>query len=242
MAVMQGFTVQNLIDGGNDSGSGIKPLNEARKFAHDHNIRYTAVKDKMITTTNGLVPFQGLMNASQVDLRILDASRGCDNANNDSLIVLLRFRQASFLFTGDAEVEGGSDCDGEVPILMDFYRNTDLLNVDVYKVDHHGSANGTDEDFMSVLSPKISIISAGIHTQHGPGGFHAFQFGHPRTVTVDLLQQFTSMIRQPVNVYSMPQVRKVVPRVMPKAVYCTCWDGDIRVFTNNADEIGRAHV
>ena len=234
MAVMETFSVQNLFDGGNDSGSGIKPLNAARKFAQDHNIRYTAIKDDMITTTDGLRPFPELMNSSQVDLRILDGSRGCDNQNNDSLIVLVRFRQASFLFTGDAELEGGSDCDGEVPILMDFYRNTSLLNVDVYKVGHHASFNGTDEDFMRAMSPKISVISAGIHTQHGPGGFHAFQFGHPRTVTVDLLQRFSSMKRPKAKVYSMPKVRKVVPRVMQSAVYCTCWDGDIQVSTNNS--------
>jgi competence protein ComEC len=235
MPVMGAFRVQNLIDGGNDSGSGITQLNAARTFARDNNIRYAAIRDNTITTTNGLIPFPELMTSSQVDLRILGGSRGCDNENNDSIIVLVRFRQASFLFTGDAELEGGSDCDGEVPILMDFYRTTNLLNVDVYKVGHHASFNGTDEDFMRVMSPKISVISAGIHTQHGPGGFHAFQFGHPRTVTVDLLERFSSMLRPPVNVYSMLKVRRVVPRVMRRAVYCTCWDGDIRVFTSNAN-------
>ena len=189
----------------------------------------------MITTTEGMRIFPQLMSSSQRGLRILDGSRDCDNQNNDSIVVLARFRQASFLFTGDAEVEGGSDCDGEVPILMEFYRTTNLLNVDVYKVGHHASFNGTDEDFMRVMSPKISVISAGIHTQHEPGGFHAFQFGHPRTVAVDLLERFSSMTRAPVNVYSMPAVQKVVPRNMQKAVYCTCWDGDIRISTNNPD-------
>jgi hypothetical protein len=239
MAVMDvangGFRVQNLIEGGADRGSGIKPLRDARLFASTHNITRRVIKDNMITTTAGMRIFPQLMSSSQVDLRILDGSRDCDNQNNDSIVVLARFRQASFLFTGDAEVEGGSDCDGEVPILMEFYRTTNLLNVDVYKVGHHASFNGTDEDFMRVMSPKISVISAGIHTQHEPGGFHAFQFGHPRTVAVDLLERFSSMTRAPVNVYSMPAVRKVVPRNMQKAVYCTCWDGDIRIATNNPD-------
>jgi Predicted hydrolase (metallo-beta-lactamase superfamily) len=231
MAVMQNFTVQSLFDGGNESGSGIGPLNEARKFATQHGIPHTIVKDDIITR-KGLSPFPQLMASSAVDLRILDGSRGCDNQNNDSLIVLVRSGQASFMFTGDAEVEGGSDCDGEVPLLMDFYPRR-LLDVDVYKVGHHASFNGTNDDFMRVMTPKIAVISAGIHTQHGPGGFHAFQFGHPRTVTVDLLDQFTTTFRaKPANVYSMPAVRKVVPRTMSKAVYCTCWDGDIRVSSN----------
>ena len=45
--------------------------------------------------------------------------------------------------------------------------------------------------------------------------------------------EFTScpfrISENPVNVYLMPAVRKVVPRIMGKAVYCTCWDGDMRV-------------
>lgn len=230
-----GFQVQNLIEGGADRGSGIKPLRDARQYASTHNIPVRVIKDKMITTPEGMRIFTQLMNASQVDLRILDGSRDCDNQNNDSIVVLARFKQASFLFTGDAEVEGGSDCDGEIPILLDFYANTKLLNVDVYKVGHHGSFNATDEDLMRVLTPKISVISAGIESQHGPGGFHAFQFGHPRTVAVDLLERFSSMTRAPVSVYSMPKVKTVVPRTMQKAVFCTCWDGDIKVFTNNPD-------
>lgn len=233
MAVMQGFTVQNLIDGGNESGSGIGPLNAARTFARANNIPYRVVRDDIITTTRGLTPFPQLRTSAGIDLRILDGSRGCDNQNNDSLIVLVRSREASFLFTGDAEVEGGSDCDGEIPILMDFYATTNLIDIDVYKVGHHASFNGTNEDFMRVMSPKISVISAGIHTQRGPGGFHAFQFGHPRTITVDLLERFSTTFRTaPANVYSMPAVRKVVPRTMRKAVYCTCWDGDIRISSN----------
>jgi competence protein ComEC len=236
MAVFENFKVQNLIDGGDDNGSGIKQLNAARKFAQDNHIRHAGIKDKMITTTNGLRPFPELLtSASRVDLRILDGSRGCDNENNDSLVVLARFRQAGFLFTGDAEVEGGSDCDGEVPILMEFYRNTNLLDIDVYKVGHHASFNGTNADFMRIMSPKISVISAGIRTQTGPGGFHALQFGHPRTVAVDLLEKFSSMTRKPVNVYSMPAVRTFAPRTMQKAVYCTCWDGDIKVSTEDAN-------
>jgi hypothetical protein len=53
----------------------IKQLNAARKFARDHNIRYAAIKDNIITTTNGLIPFPELMNSAQVDLRILDGPR-----------------------------------------------------------------------------------------------------------------------------------------------------------------------
>jgi len=160
--------VRNLTDGGDDGGSGIRQLRQAREFARDNNITYGVIKDDTITTPQGRRIFPPLMTSSQVDLRILGGSPGCDNRNNDSLIVFARFRQASFSFTGDAEIEGGSRCDGEVPILIDFYRNTNLLNVGVYKVGHHASFNGTDKDFMQVMNPKISVIPQGYTPNAGP--------------------------------------------------------------------------
>jgi len=125
--------------------------------------------------------FPELKTSSKVDFRILAGSRGCENGNNDSLVVLAKYNdRASFLFTGDAETENDGDCEGEVPVLVDFYRANKLLDVDVYKVGHHGSRNASDEDFLRAMSPRISVISAGFHTQHTPGPYHAFQFGHPR--------------------------------------------------------------
>jgi len=233
MDVMEGFKVKNLIDGGNTRGSGINPLKAARTFAIANGIRYSAIKDGTIGA-NGMRLFPELRTASKVDLRILAGSRGCENGNNDSVVVHVKYNdRASFLFTGDAETENDGDCEGEVPVLVDFYRANRLLDVDVYKVGHHGSRNASDEDFLQAMSPKISVISAGVHTQHGPGPFHAFQFGHPRESIVALLDSFTSGKRKPVKVYSMNAVRKVRPnRPLRKAVFCTCWDGDIVVSTN----------
>src|ERR1700730_11529520 len=94
-----GFRVQNVIEGGADRGSGIRPLRDARLFASTHNITRRVIKDNMITTTEGMRIFPQLMSSSQRGLRILDGSRDCDNQNNDSIVVLARFRQASFLFT-----------------------------------------------------------------------------------------------------------------------------------------------
>jgi len=235
MPVMQTFTVKNLIDGGNMSGSGFPQLRQARNFAASHHVRYRKITDQQIEALGktGLAPLPSFLSSSDVDLRVLDASRGCENANNDSLIVLVKYKQASYLFNGDAETEADGVCEAEVPVLIDFYNGTGLVNVDVYKVGHHGSANGTDEDLMQAMSPKISVISAGVHTQHGPGNFHAFQFGHPRENIVALLENFTTNRRNEVTVYTMSAAKKVkLNRHVDKAVYCTCWDGDVVVSTN----------
>ena len=235
MPVLRTFKVKNLIDGGNMRGSGFPQLRQARSFAKNNSIKYRAVTDKEIENfdNKGMPLFQTTLTASDVDLRLLDASRGCGNANNDSLIVRVKYEEATYLFDGDAETESDPVCEAEVPTLVDFYDGTKLVDVDVYKVGHHGSANGTDEDFMQAMSPKISVISAGIHTQHGPGKFHGFQFGHPRENIVSLLERFTTMERNAVDVYTMPRVKKVSRnRRVEKAIYCTCWDGDIVVSTN----------
>lgn len=237
MPVLRAFKVKNLIDGGNLRGSGFPQLRQARKFAKINGIRYRKVTDKQIEDlgTSGMALFATILAASDVDLRLLDASRDCENGNNDSLIVRVKYKEASYLFTGDAETESDPDCEAEVPMLVDFYAGTNLVNVDVYKVGHHGSKNGTDEELMQAMSPKISVLSAGHHSQQTPGKFHAFQFGHPRENIVALLEQFTSKDRDPVSVYTMPRVKKVnLDRRVEKAIYCTCWDGDVVVTANES--------
>jgi competence protein ComEC len=232
-AVMQAFRVQRLLDGGNQSGSGIAPLRAARTAAGN---RYRAITDQQIVTSsgkNGWEPIPALMTNSNVDLRVIAASRGCENGNNDSLIVLVKYRAASYLFSGDAETDEDGACLGEVPVTVDFYNGTNRLDVDVYKVGHHGSRNGTDEAFLQAMTPKIAVISAGIHTQHGPGVFHAFQFGHPRENIVDILEEALSTNRDPKNFYTMEGSKRLKsPRRIRKALYCTCWDGDVLVATN----------
>jgi competence protein ComEC len=231
-AVIQNFKVQLLLDGGNQSGSGIVPLRAARNALG--NARYRAITDRQITPLRvGFRPFPQLLASSTVDLRILAASRGCENGNNDSLIVLVRYRTASYLFSGDAETEEDSVCLGEVPETIDFYNGTGLLDVDVYKVGHHGSKNATDEAFLAAMTPKIAVISAGVESQRAPGPFHAFQFGHPRENVVTLLEDSLNLSRDPENFYTMAAAKQVKkPRRIKRALYCTCWDGDIVVSSN----------
>lgn len=235
--VLQKFPVKNLIDGGNLRGSGFPQLRAARKYARANGIKYRAIGDKQIENlgNHGMPLFPDILKTSGVEMKLLDASRNCENGNNDSLIVRVKYKEASYLFSGDAETESDPLCEAEVPMLVDFYERTSLVDVDVYKVGHHGSANGTDEDFMEAMSPKISVISAGVHTQHDPGKFHAFQFGHPRENIVALLEKFTTQKRDPINAYTMTRVKKVKrDRLIERAIYCTCWDGDIVVTANES--------
>lgn len=233
MAVMNNFKVKNFVGGGGPTGSGIAQYNQARRFARDNNIIYNRILDSRIGEegyTTSLL--RALSDPSGVDIRFLSGYRtACEDENNESVIMRVKYGEATFLFTGDAESED-DDCDPQISLLLDWYRNT-LLNVDVYKVGHHGSRNGTTRDYMLAMSPEISVISAGHHSTRSPGVFHGFQFGHPRENIVALLEELSSGTRPAKDVFTMDAVQTVrEPRRIEKAVYCTCWDGDIVISTN----------
>jgi competence protein ComEC len=216
----------------------------ARWFASHRQINYFAVKDKDVGKEGLVIPPLQELNGmdSRVDIRLLSGSRGCVNQNNDSLIVLASYQKAKFIFTGDAEAleEQSETCTPELTHLLDRYKGGTMLDVDVYKVGHHGSHNGVSEAWLKALTPKLSVISAGLFSQSSPGAFHAFQFGHPREDVVQLVERRTSESRTPTTVVTMDAVRKPHPnRPLKKAVYCTCWDNDVII---QAGEDGKVSV
>lgn len=231
--VMRRYRVLNLVDGGNEFGSGIVPLWAARNVAQNNGIKYDTVKDSAITAT-GLInaALQSIHNNNpDVTLKFLAGSRGCKNANNDSLILRAEINGVKFLFTGDDEAfkEEDDPCEPEIPFILNRFKNTTLLDVDVYKVGHHGSFNGTSVDLMKAMTPKISVISAGWFAQQEPGDFHAWQFGHPREAAVQMIAANTTNTREAISVMTMDGPARPQTRIMKNAVYCTCWDGDVVV-------------
>jgi len=73
------------------------------------------------------------------------------NDNNRSVVLLLKTKDAGFLFTGDAEVKAEHNmCASGVD-----------LHVTVLKVGHHGSRTATSEEFLKNVHPIIAVISAG---------------------------------------------------------------------------------
>lgn len=239
MSVMRNFRVRSLIDGGGTTGSGIRPLNRARTFARARGIPRITVTDSLIGTGGFTPTILGQLragSASNVDIKFLSGGgRNCEDQNNNSLTVRVEHLGKKFLFTGDSEEDDEICVGGQIGRMIERFDNEGthdgLLDVDVYKVGHHASANGTSDALMTAMSPAISVISAGDRETQSPGEFHAFFFGHPREAAVRLLLEFTTRERQPAaTVYTMRGVRRVKNnRVVDKAVYCTCWDDNIVV-------------
>jgi beta-lactamase superfamily II metal-dependent hydrolase len=236
-AVLRAFTVRNFADGGDERGSGIDSLRVARALVRRNGVNRTIVRDGRVRLS-GYRPLwlARLERDSDVDVRFLSGSRpACEDENNSSLVVRVEYREATFLFTGDAEGED-RDCTPLLHRLVSRFRDR-LLDVDVYKVGHHASDNGTTTDLLTFTTPEIAVISAGIHTTRVPGRFHGFFFGHPREQAVAMIERAISGTRPNRAVFTMDAVRQVrEPRSMSKAVYCTCWDGDVVI---DVDATGR---
>lgn len=230
MPVLRRYRVRNLVDGGDQRGSGFPQLRQARRWASQNGIVYNLVRDNRVRPS-GYQPemLRRVRVGSGVDIRFLSGSRPeCADANNGSLVLLVTYGDATFLLPGDTEWED-DDCEPGINRLLE--RFTQRIDVDVYKVSHHGSENGTSPELLQALTPEVAVISAGRHETHAPTSFHAWQFGHPRESVVSLLESAVSGSRPTATqAYTMTAVRQVrQPRPVSKAVYCTCWDGDVVV-------------
>lgn len=80
------------------------------------------------------------------------------SSNESSGIIKIVYGKNSIIFTGDAGKETES-------LYISVYK--EFLNSDVLKVGHHGSETSSSEEFLKYVSPKISLISAGINNNYG---------------------------------------------------------------------------
>lgn len=89
-----------------------------------------------------------------------------DDINEQSLIVLMKFGDTSFLFTGDIS----SDTEKK---LIEQYD----INADVIKLAHHGSKSSSAFSLIDETAPEIVVVSCGKHNQ----------YGHPDSEVTDML-------------------------------------------------------
>lgn len=91
--------------------------------------------------------------------------------NEDSLVLLLTYAQEGkrlrMLLTGDAELDQEREFAQEVG------------DIDVLKLGHHGSKVSVDGELLDVLSPELSIASAG----------EGNRYGHPSDACVDAVRE-----------------------------------------------------
>ena len=77
-----------------------------------------------------------------------------ESLNNYSAVLKLTYKNASFLFTGDAEKESERQI-------------KDDIDADILKVGHHGSGSSSTSSFLGKVSPDLCIISCGENNDYG---------------------------------------------------------------------------
>lgn len=80
-----------------------------------------------------------------------------EGTNNSSIVLMIKYGETSFLFTGDAEYEA------EQEILS---REPDL-SCNVLKIGHHGSDTSTSYVWLNAIMPEYAIISVGEENSYG---------------------------------------------------------------------------
>ncbi len=157
------------------------------------------------------------------------------NANNDSVVLRVDFGNSSAMLSGDLEFLS-------IAWMTQHYQDRpEILDTDIYYVPHHGSRNSTGTHWISLISPRVAVISMGPYSRHLKTWpeFTARSFGHPHKTSVDQLtnlEQGVSASRETALDVMVGRrgAWKETPsefetRTVEKAVYATGWDGHVAI-------------
>ncbi|MDH4359040.1 MAG: MBL fold metallo-hydrolase [Candidatus Berkelbacteria bacterium] len=95
-----------------------------------------------------------------------DEGSGFDS-NNLSVVLKFEYKESCAILTGDAELQAQEKILG----------GDQNIQCELYKVPHHGAANGLDKRFIEKVKPKYAVISVGENNQ----------YGHPTQAVLDSL-------------------------------------------------------
>jgi len=90
------------------------------------------------------------------EIMAIDALSG--NANDASLIIKMTDGTVDFLFMGDASSSVERDMESALGTVLD---------VEILKVGHHGSASSTSASFLSQTTPVVAVIGVGDGNSYG---------------------------------------------------------------------------
>ncbi|KXZ40105.1 Metal-dependent hydrolase, beta-lactamase superfamily II [Alkalithermobacter thermoalcaliphilus JW-YL-7 = DSM 7308] len=106
-----------------------------------------------------------------VYFKMLNPSREYTNNNNlYSVVLKATYKDKSFLFTGDAEIENE----------IDMIKSGENLKSNVLKLGHHGSSSSTSEQFLLSVLPDVAVVSCKYKNQ----------YSHPHKEVLDLLKKY----------------------------------------------------
>jgi len=95
------------------------------------------------------------------------------DTNTASIVARLVYGENEFMLTGDSPIA-----------IEDYLVSQGELRSDVLKAGHHGSKTSSGTSFVSAVSPKYAVISAGKDNK----------YGHPNKEVLDILNNFGAKI------------------------------------------------
>lgn len=113
--------------------------------------------------------------ATGIDLRFYDTTYlTTANANYSSIVFVLEALGTRILFNGDAE-QNQEAVYG--PLVGD---------VDLFKMGHHGTANGTTTALLEAITPEVAVVTN--------GDFLGNEYGHPTYVAMSRIYQYSNLV------------------------------------------------
>jgi len=156
------------IDGLNDvlKNFAVRSALIARKPADDPEFAKFAQTLRQTNTRAETIQAGDVIRFGEVELSVLWPPAGGEtSANNDSIVLRLKFGERAILMTGDIERMAENTLLGSQP----------ELRADVVKVPHHGSRTSSTDDFVRATKPSLAIVSVGRNSM----------FGHPHKEVVE---------------------------------------------------------
>lgn len=97
-----------------------------------------------------------------------------DTPNDNSVVLRVRYKNISVLFTGDIEKNA------EDEIVRKYRKKSGRIVSNILKVPHHGSSTSSTINFINLVMPEVVVISCGKNNR----------FGHPHFVVLNRYQNY----------------------------------------------------
>ncbi|TFB24865.1 DNA internalization-related competence protein ComEC/Rec2 [Filobacillus milosensis] len=126
-----------------------------------------------------------IVNYGDITFNVLSPTKSNKHtdANDQSIVFLLQYKQHKMLFTGDISKE----------VEQELVSKNSIGDIDVLKIAHHGSQTSTSKLWLQKAKPEAAIVSV------GENNF----YGHPHPIVIQRLKDFG------INVYRSDQLGAV---------------------------------
>lgn len=160
MYILQGYKVNhyNTVEAEKNTGVFLKINNLLKELRVP--VRHLTAGDTY-TLADGIV-FKTLWPTHEF------IKKGDSNTNRYSLVQLITYKNFDVLLNGDIESD----------ILNSIFKSG--IEVDLFKLAHHGSRTGIDSNTLTLIRPHLAIISAGKNNS----------YGHPHKEVISELEKF----------------------------------------------------